>query len=138
VSKAVSADAALHDVLLASADLEERRLLYAELREAGYEVMAVEGIRDAVRALLLGVVRPPLVLLDLHGDPQATHKGVDDLLALLRDVPLILVADSIGNELWEPLRPRVAALLRRPIHVGEIVDAVRRISPPPGSTISTL
>jgi hypothetical protein len=63
---------------------------------------------------------------------------VDDLLALLRDVPLILVADSIGNELWEPLRPRVAALLRRPIHVGEIVDAVRRISPPPGSTISTL
>jgi hypothetical protein len=57
---------------------------------------------------------------------------------LLRDVPLILVADSIGNELWEPLRPRVAALLRRPIHVGEIVDAVRRISPPPGSTISTL
>jgi DNA-binding NtrC family response regulator len=131
MSMDVSPDVPLHDVLLASADLEERRLLYAELREAGYEVMPVEGIRDAVRALLLGVVRPPLVVLDLHGGPQATHKGVDDLLALLRDVPLILIVGRIGSEIWEPLRPRVAALLRRPIHVGEIVDVVRRISPPP-------
>jgi hypothetical protein len=32
-------DLPLHDVLLSSADLEERRLLFAELREAGYPVV---------------------------------------------------------------------------------------------------
>lgn len=131
MGKDVSPDVPPHDVLLASADLEERRLLYAELREAGYEVMPVEGIRDAVRALLLGVVRPPLVLLDLHGDPQATRERVEQVLALLRDVPLVLIVGGIGGDLWEPLRPRVAALLRRPIHLGEIVDVVRRIYAPP-------
>jgi DNA-binding NtrC family response regulator len=131
VSEAVSADAALHDVLLASADLEERRLLYAELREAGYEVMAVEGIRDAVRAVLLGVVRPPLVVLDVHGDPDAAERRGEDLLAVLRGVPLVVIVGGVGGEAWEPLRPRLAALLRRPIRVGEIVEAARRIVPPP-------
>ena len=33
------AQAPLHDVLLVAADLDERRLLLAELRELGYEVL---------------------------------------------------------------------------------------------------
>ena len=94
--------------------------------------MPVESIIDAVRSMVLGVVQPPLVLLDLHGDPQATRQNVERLLTLLGGVPLILLVGMVDGELWEPLRPRVAALLHRPIRIGGIVDVVRRIRPPPG------
>ena len=56
-------------------------------------------------------------------------KDVENLLALARGVPLILVAGAMEIASWERLRPRVAALLRRPIAVGEVVDVVRRTLP---------
>jgi DNA-binding response OmpR family regulator len=120
----------LHDVLLSSADLKERRLLFAELLEAGYEVMPVESIVDAIRALLLGVVKPPLILLDVHGDPQATPEQVEHLLAASAGVPLVLIVGALDRELWKPLYSRVAALLRRPITIGQIVATVRQIKAP--------
>jgi DNA-binding NtrC family response regulator len=121
----------LSEVLLSSADLEERRLLYAEIREAGYQIMPVESILDALRAVLLKVAQPTLVVLDVHDDPEGTRDHVEQLLALLPGVPLVLMVGGGSAEIWEPLRPHVAALLRRPIRIGEIVDVVRRISPSP-------
>ena len=48
-------------------------------------------------------------------------------------VPLIVVVGALDIASWEPLRPHVAALLRRPISVGEIVDVVCRTLPPQGA-----
>jgi hypothetical protein len=53
-----------HALLLAAADLEERRLLLAELLEAGYQVAPVPGLEFAVRAMLGRSVRPSAILLD--------------------------------------------------------------------------
>ncbi len=121
------------DLLLSSADLEERRLLLAELMEAGYQVLAVPGLVYAIRALLLKIVAPPLVLLDVHSDEQATPQEVERLMELARGSPVVLVVGALGSEAWGPLRPRVAAWLRRPVSVGEVVDAVRRLTPPGGA-----
>lgn len=124
--------AARHDLLLAAADWQSRALTLAELQEAGYEVMAVPGVRYAARALIRRLVAPPLILVDTHGDPDATPGHVEGLQELAPGVPLILIAGAYDWAAWEPLRPHLAALLRRPVTVGEIVAAVRRVLPPPG------
>jgi hypothetical protein len=113
------------DLLLIAADLEERRLLLAELLEAGYQVLPLPGLAYAIRPLRLKLLTPPLMLVDIQGDQHATPRDVERLLAAAPGVPLILVVGAIDNAIWEPLRPRLAALMRRPISIGQIVDAVR-------------
>jgi DNA-binding response OmpR family regulator len=113
-------------LLLIAADLEERRLLYAELLEAGYEVLPLPGLVYAVRAILMRRVTPSLVLLDIHGDPRATPAAVQQLLNLVPKVPLILVVSALDSTCWEPLRARATELLRRPVSIGEVIAAVRR------------
>jgi hypothetical protein len=117
------------ELLLAAANFEERRLFFAELMEAGYEVMPVPGLIYVVRALRLRVVAPSLILVDALGDQHATPRDVEHLLALAPGVPVILVVGAMEITSWEPLRSRVTALLRRPITIGEVVDAVRRTLP---------
>ena len=41
------------DVLLVAPDLNERRMILAELVEAGYRVLAVEGVGDGREHLLI-------------------------------------------------------------------------------------
>ncbi len=116
----------MNDLLLIAADDEERRLLFAELREAGYAVLPVPGLGYALRKLSLRAVAPPLILLDAHDDPFAIPIHVVRLISLAGRAPLILVVGAIGLARWEPLRPKVAALLSRPIRIGEIVAVVRK------------
>ena len=115
-----------HDLLLSAADWQSRTMLLAELREASYEVMAVPGLRYAMRALIQRLVEPPLIVLDVFGDEEATPKRMESLLNLAPGVPLILITGTYHSADWEPLRPRVQALLRRPLSIGEIVNLVQR------------
>lgn len=117
------------DVLLASADLEERRLLFAELKEAGYDVSPLPDLSYAIRAVLLRLLWPRLILLDVCGDRHATPAEVERLLKLAPGVPVVLIAGTLLRESWEPLRPRLAALLHRPISIGDVVGVVRRAIP---------
>ena len=119
------------DVLLVAADLNERRLLFAELLEAGYDVMPVPGMALALGAVLQGSVVPRLILLDVRGDEHATPKSVEHLMTLISAVPVILVVGSIDRSLWEPVQPRVAAMLARPITIGKIVETVKQTLPLP-------
>jgi CheY-like chemotaxis protein len=119
------------DVLLIAADLGERRLLYGELLEAGYEVLPVPGMALALGRLLQHSVEPRLVLLDAHEDPEATPQAVRYLLTLAPGIPLVPVLGSINRDQWEPIADQVAALLVRPITIGKIIEAVQRILPAP-------
>jgi DNA-binding NtrC family response regulator len=121
---------ARRDLLLAAADWQSRALTLAELEEAGYVVMAVPGLRYALKAIVTGLVDPPLVLLDVAGDDEATPERAGELLELLPAVPLIVVCGAYERAGWEPLRPRLAALLQRPVFVGDVIAAVRRHLPP--------
>jgi hypothetical protein len=69
------------------------------------------------------------MLSDIHADEAATPQRVEGLLELAPGAPAILVSDVYGQAAWEPLRPRLAALLHRPITIGHVVAAVRRILP---------
>jgi DNA-binding NtrC family response regulator len=117
------------DVLLIAADLNERRLLYGELLEAGYDVKPVTGLAVAVGFLLQKSVEPRLILIDVRDDPEATPTTVAHLLTLVPAVPLILVVGSIDRSAWETVRSRVA-VLARPITIGKIVEIVKQTLPP--------
>ncbi|MGA2254636.1 MAG: hypothetical protein ABSG53_08250 [Thermoguttaceae bacterium] len=114
-----------YDLLLVAADLEERRLLFAELQEAGYGVLPAPGLLPAVQTVFLRLVAPPLILVDTQSDKYATPEHMEELFQLAPGVPVILLISGIGGAAWKPLEPRLTALLHRPIRIGEVVDVVR-------------
>ena len=115
------------DILLSSADWQSRALILAELQERGYEVMAVPGVRYAINAALKGLIDPPLLIIDVYGDKSATPEQVSGLLTLFRSRPAILLTPALNQARWEPLRPRVARYFRRPIRIGDVIDAVEAL-----------
>lgn len=115
-----------YDLLLVAADLAERRLLFAELLEAGYEVLPVAGLLPAVQGMFLRPVAPPLILVDTYSDEYATPEHIEELLQLVPGVSVVLLIGAIGGATWKPLERRLTAVLHRPIRIGEVVDVVRR------------
>jgi DNA-binding NtrC family response regulator len=119
------------DVLLIAADLNERRLVYGELLEAGYDVLPLPGMAAALGTLLQHSVAPRLVLVDVQGDEHATPQSVRQLLALAPGVPSIVLVGAINRAVWQPIESQVTALLARPITVGKIVETVQAALPVP-------
>jgi len=117
-------------VLLVATQRRARSLLLAELREAGYDVMALPGIRLALSALAAGWVQPAAVVLDVVDDPEAHPSQVRQILGLLPDVPVVLLVGAYEARDFAPLRDQVAAWLTRPLRVASVVEAVRRVRPP--------
>jgi DNA-binding NtrC family response regulator len=115
------------DVLLVAADWQSRALLLAQLQEAGYSVTAAPALRHAYRALMGQKVRPRLILLGTAGDLDAMPSYVEQLAELAHGIPTVLLIDADHLQEWQPLQDRVAALLRRPVSVGEVVAVVRRL-----------
>lgn len=115
-------------LLLIAADWQSRALALAELQERGYDVMAVPGLRHAVKALINERVAPALIVLDVHDDGGATPRRVEQLLDLAPDAPLILIVGVYDRAAWEPLRARAAAWLQRPVSVGQVATAVEQAS----------
>ncbi len=112
------------DILLSSADWQSRTLILAELQERGYPVMALPGVRYAIRAALQGLIDPRLLLIDVHGDPSATPEEVQGLLSLFPERPAMLLVGVFDEARWAPLRAHVTRFFRRPIRVGDVVEAV--------------
>jgi DNA-binding NtrC family response regulator len=103
-----------------------RAYLLAELTERGYDVTGFETVRDAVvRMLVAPGDRPAMMVIDLH-DQTSDQKALASLAR--QEVPAVAIAGATavpagGNtsaSAW-------AALLRRPLTIGTIVDAVTRI-----------
>jgi DNA-binding NtrC family response regulator len=114
-------------ILLIASDLDERRLLLAELREAGYEVLPTPDVGYAIRVILAKLVRPSLVLWDKHGQPSTTPEQEQHLSNLTPNVPWMVVESAIPPSGPEPPSRPATTVLRRPIRIGEVVEAVRRV-----------
>ena len=115
------------DVLLVAAELSERRLLFGELLEAGYDVLPVAGFASALGLLLQHAVIPRLIVLDVQGDAHVTPQSVEHLLGLILGTRLLLLVGAIDAALWKPLEGRVAAVLHRPITIGGVVETIQQI-----------
>jgi DNA-binding NtrC family response regulator len=113
------------DILLAAADWQSRALLLAELQEAGWGVVALPGLRHALRAMIGERVRPRVILLDVHGDRDATPGYAEQIAGLVPGIPLLLMVGVYDMPDWQPLRERGVEMLARPLSVAEVVEAVR-------------
>jgi DNA-binding NtrC family response regulator len=123
------------DLLLIAADWQSRALLLAQLQEGGYSVTAAPALRHACPALMGQKVHPRLILLDTARDEDATPPYVEQLAELAPGIPTVLLIAAHHLQEWQPLQDRVAALLRRPVSVGEVVTVVRRLlTGPPTQT----
>jgi hypothetical protein len=109
-------------VWIVSSDHWPRAYLRAELIERGYDAVGFVTLREALVRLVLPRARPPAVLvLDLH------EAVLDRLpLALLdrADVPIIALADATRSVDERIGRLERVAVLRRPLTIGAIADAV--------------
>ena len=109
-----------------------RAYLVAELTERGYDVTGFETVRDAViRALVAPGERPALIVIDLH-DQTSDHKALATLAR--QEIPTVAIAPAtavaaapatadggaVGSRPW-------AAILRRPLTIGTIVEAIARL-----------
>ena len=123
------------ELLLIAHDWQSRTLLLAELQEAGYAVNAQDGLNRGLAAMASPHEPVTLIVIDLFDDPAVSPDTLKALMRLVPEVPLVLIAgtyqaaSSVG-----PDSSRVVALLHRPVSVGDILEQVRRLQPPPSPT----
>jgi len=86
----------------------------AELREKGIEALGMESLDDAAKAIAAGQMPSAVVLEAGAGaeNPQALEQWA-------RRVPVIVVASR-----WDPPLESAAAVLYRPVRVGDVVARV--------------
>jgi hypothetical protein len=101
-----------------------RACLRAELIERGHDAVGFETVNDLLVALATPRPRPAAVVLVLEGLALTPHAlGVLERTG----IPLVAVAGAV--EAAAPLvrGRRWAALLRRPVSLGAVVGAVKRV-----------
>ena len=103
-------------VFLIARDWTLRTSVRAELREAGIEALGMESAEDAGKALASGQF-PSVVVI------EATAGVADDprIAGLVERVPAILIASRAERV---PMPP-VAAVVYRPVRIGDIVIKVK-------------
>lgn len=129
----MSPEIARPTVWLIGADHWPRALLRAELIERGYEAIGFATLDEAiVRLARERPRRPGLVLVDLAG--QELTRGAVARLSGGGGVPVIGLAGAV--EAVGAPQLGFTTLLRRPLSLGQIADAVERAlagSTPPSS-----
>ncbi len=111
-------------VFVISEDWSLRALVRAELLHAGVQALGMESVGDLAVALARGDT-PSAVVLDAAAIQRATGPTRAALAKLARSVPIVLVASrsEISGQ-PDTLLEGVAAVLVRPVAVGEIVARV--------------
>jgi len=102
-------------VWIIDVDQWPRAMLRAELIERGFDAVGYETVGDAIESLLL---RPPnVIVVDLRGQPTRLVERLHDI-----GVPVLIIAGT--PEINELPERTWAAVMRRPVSIGEIANAV--------------
>jgi hypothetical protein len=105
-------------VFVIARDWKLRAAVRAELLEAGIRALGMEEVDDAGRAIAAGQMPSAIIL-----EAVAALTGSSAMQDLVASVPTVLVASRTEAI---PLPP-VAAVLYRPVRIGEIVESVRKL-----------
>jgi len=106
-------------IWIIDADQWPRAMLRAELIERGFDAVGYETVRDAIDSLPERT--PAAIVVDLRGQPIPV---VERLLGI--GVPVVLVGGAV--ELNDLPKREWAAVLRRPVSLGEIADRVTALT----------
>jgi len=116
----------MEDVLLIAADWQFRRLVYAQLLEEGYSVLALPALETALAYLLRGGEPSRLTVLDLKGQ-EVTGQQLEDLAQLTGRAHLILCGGVMDRAMMTQAGLPPARVLVRPLTVADLVHEVRRV-----------
>jgi hypothetical protein len=105
-------------VFVVARDWMLRAGVRAELRERGIEALGMESSDDVGRALAEGTVPSAIVLDASDGAPENPA-----FQQVAQRVPVVLIA----SRTLRPLPFPAAAVLNRPIRIGDVVASVCRI-----------
>lgn len=110
-------------VFVVSTDWILRTTVRAELREAGIEAIGLESVDDLARMIAQGTA-PSAVVLDATQEDLPSHR--DSIARLMKRVPVVVVASRVQRQdLANAWLHTAAAILYRPVSVGEIVARVK-------------
>lgn len=104
-------------VFVIARDWNLRASVRAELRERGIEALGMETFDDAGEALAAGQAPAAVVF-----EPGAEGSGAAALRLLAKRVPVVVVASRS-----DPVEIAAAAILYRPVRVGDVVTRVIEI-----------
>lgn len=107
-------------VWIIDADQWPRAMLRAELIERRYDAVGYVTVRDAIDSYVDR--RPDAIVVDLRGQPMEV---VARLLNI--GVPVVVVGGAV--ELHDLPEGRWAAVMQRPVSLGEIANAVASAIP---------
>jgi DNA-binding NtrC family response regulator len=112
-------------ILIVSADRWPRALLRAELRDAGYDAIGASSLSRALRYPPDDAERGPVRLVVVDSATAAAEPvALERAPQRYPGVPFVLIrgAGAASRGPW-------AAILQRPLSIGDIVAAVRRLVP---------
>ena len=112
--------------MLIAADWQFRRLVYAQLLEEGFSVLALPALEAALAYLLQGGEPSRLTVLDLQGQ-QATGAQLKDLSRLSGRAPLIVCGGALDRATLAQAGLPSARVMLRPFSVGDLVQEVQRV-----------
>jgi hypothetical protein len=128
-------------IWIVNADHWPRAYLRAELIERGYDATGFETLRDAALRLALSRSHAPALLIidmDMDMDMLDLHDLAADresrTLFIRCGVPLLVIAPAAGRREDEDSAPLVE-VLRRPVAIGDVADAVDRRGFPHGAQL---
>jgi hypothetical protein len=115
-------------ILLVMATQWPRALLRAALREIGYDAVGTRTVSGARLLLASGEGRGPVRLILMDQDALTENAQADlDRLRRATDAALVLLAPAtrrVSEGSW-------TGVLRRPVTVGELAQAIERMVPLP-------
>lgn len=115
-------------ILVISPDWRTRALLAAQLGETtGCEVLSAPAPNEGRLLLRLIGVLPALLVVD--AGQELTAEEVERLLDALSTVPAVLVVSALRRTSFAPLAQRCAAVLVRPVSIGQIARAAAALLP---------
>jgi len=117
-------------VWIVSGEQWTRALLRAELIERGYDAVGHARLGHALSPAVLALRRPQALVLDLHG--QEISPAEQARLLELRIPIIALIPAGARAELARPALRDIpfAAVLRRPLTIAGIAEAVEQTLPP--------
>jgi len=119
-------------VLVVEDDPDIRFGLAVLLEDEGYAVVTAANGREALARLQAMPVPPFVILLDLMMPDMDgwEFRAEQRSLPLLATIPVIVLS-AAADLPTRTAKLGVAGVLQKPIHVGELLQAIKRHCPPP-------
>ncbi|MCX7683396.1 MAG: hypothetical protein N2508_15755, partial [Anaerolineae bacterium] len=100
-----------------------------------YDTISAPGVGEALTLLHLARMRPVLVVVDTGQAPgELGPADIEHLLYQLPETPAVLITSALQRSALAPLSTHRTVFLTRPVSIGAVAEAARRLLEQKGHT----